>query len=258
MTLLEITHLSKFFGGLAAIDDLSFQVHNGEILGLVGPNGAGKTTLFNVITGVYKPSRGRIKFKGQDLERLPPYEIAKKGIARTFQSTILYHEMTVLENVLVGTHLQINLRLWEALLNSKGYCDMEDRSRQKALEIINFMGLNDVKDIKAKNLPHGHQRKLGVCIALITQPELLLLDEPVTGMNPVESADMIEHIKKVQNLLGIAIVIIEHNMKALMGLSDRIVAINYGKLIAEGLPHEIRKNEQVIEAYLGREEGGER
>ena len=258
MVLLEVTELSKFFGGLAAISDLSFQVHKGEILGLIGPNGAGKTTLFNVITGVFKPSRGQIKFKGADLVGLPPYGIAKKGIGRTFQSTILYHEMTVLENVLVGTHLQINLRLWGALLNSKGYCDMEDRSRQKALEIIDFMGLNEVKEVKAKNLPHGHQRKLGVCIALITRPELLLLDEPVTGMNPVESADMIEHIKKIQKLLGITLVVIEHNMKALMGLSNRIVAINYGKLIAEGLPHEIRQNEQVVEAYLGREEEGER
>jgi branched-chain amino acid transport system ATP-binding protein len=258
VVLLEVTELSKFFGGLAAISDLSFQVHKGEILGLIGPNGAGKTTLFNVITGVFKPSRGQIKFKGADLVGLPPHGIAKKGIGRTFQSTILYHEMTVLENVLVGTHLQINLRLWGALLNSKGYCDMEDRSRQKALEIIDFMGLNEVKQVKAKNLPHGHQRKLGVCIALITRPELLLLDEPVTGMNPVESADMIEHIKKIQKLLGITLVVIEHNMKALMGLSNRIVAINYGKLIAEGLPHEIRQNEQVVEAYLGREEEGER
>jgi branched-chain amino acid transport system ATP-binding protein len=256
--LLEVTQLSKFFGGLAAIDDLSFQVNKGEILGLIGPNGAGKTTLFNVITGVYRPSRGNIRFKEDDLVGFPPYEIAKKGIARTFQSTILYNEMTVLENVLVGTHIHISLRLWGALLNSKGYCQMEDRSRQKALEIIDFMGLKEVKDIKAKNLPHGHQRKLGACIALVTQPELLLLDEPVTGMNPVESADMIEHIKRIQNLLGITIVVIEHNMKALMGLSNRIVVINYGKLIAEGLPHEIRQNEQVIEAYLGREEGGER
>lgn len=254
MILLEIDRASKFFGGLAAIDDLSFQVHKGEILGLIGPNGAGKTTLFNIITGIYKPSRGKIKFKGEDLGGLPPYKVAKMGIARTFQSTILYREMTALENVLMGTHLQISLRFWGAILNSKGYCSMEDRARQKALEIIEFMGLNEVKEIKAKNLPHGHQRKLGICIALITQPELLLLDEPVTGMNAAESADMIDHINKIQNLLGITIVIIEHNMKVLMGLSNRIVAINYGQLIAEGSPHEIRKNDRVIEAYLGREE----
>ena len=153
MALLEVDQLSKFFGGLAAISDLSFQVNKGEILGLIGPNGAGKTTLFNVITGVYRPSRGGIRFKDEDLVGSPPYAIAKKGIGRTFQSTILYREMTVLENVLVGTHLQINLGFWGALFNSKGYCSMEDGSRQKVLEIIDFMGLNEVKEVKAKNLP---------------------------------------------------------------------------------------------------------
>jgi branched-chain amino acid transport system ATP-binding protein len=238
---------------LAAIDDLSFQVNKGEILGLIGPNGAGKTTLFNVITGVYRPSRGNIRFKEDDLVGFPPYEIAKKGIARTFQSTILYHEMTVLENVLVGTHLHINLRLWDALLNSKGYCHMEDRSREKALEIIDFMGLNEVKDIKAKNLPHGHQRKLGACIALVTQPELLLLGT-CYRMNPVESVDDRAY-QENPNLLGITIVVIEHNMKALMGLSNRIVGINHGKLIAEA-PHEIRKTKAG--RGLFRVRGGER
>jgi len=256
--LLEVIGLSKSFGGLAAISDLSFQVNKGEILGLIGPNGAGKTTLFNVITGVFKPSRGKIKFKGEAVEGLPPYEIAKKGIARTFQATTLYHEMTVLENVMVGIHLQTNLTFLGALLNSSSYRGNEDRSKKRSCEIIDFMGLSQVKGEKAKNLPHGYQRKLGVCIALITNPELLLLDEPVTGMNPVEIEDMIKHIRNVQDQLGITLVVIEHHMKALMEISSRIVAINYGQMIAQGLPHEISQNQQVIEAYLGKEEGGER
>jgi len=255
MSLLEVTGLTKFFGGLAAIYDLSFQVKKGEILGLIGPNGAGKTTLYNVITGVFKPTRGRINFKGENLVGLPPYEIAKRGIARTFQSTVLYREMTVLENVMVGSHLWVNFTFWGAMLNSQNYRGVNKQSRQKALETIRFMGLDEVKEVKAKNLPHGYQRKLGVCIALITRPELLLLDEPITGMNPVESAEMIELIRRIQAQLGITVVVIEHNMRALMGLSDRVVAINYGKLLVEGLPHEVRQNEQVVEAYLGQEEG---
>jgi len=255
MSLLEVTGLTKFFGGLAAIYDLSFQVKKGEILGLIGPNGAGKTTLYNVITGVFKPTRGRINFKGENLVGLLPYEIAKRGIARTFQSTVLYREMTVLENVMVGSHLWVNFTFWGAMLNSQNYRGVNKQSRQKALETIRFMGLDEVKEVKAKNLPHGYQRKLGVCIALITRPELLLLDEPITGMNPVESAEMIELIRRIQTQLGITVVVIEHNMRALMGLSDRVVAINYGKLLVEGLPHEVRQNEQVVEAYLGQEEG---
>jgi branched-chain amino acid transport system ATP-binding protein len=255
--MLEVVRLSKRFGGLDAISDLSFQIHKGEILGLIGPNGAGKTTLFNVITGVYKPNQGKIRFKGEDVERLPTYEIAKRGIARTFQSTILYHEMTVLENVMMGNHLQANLSFWGALLNTKSYRRKEIRSEKRSLEIIDFMGLSHLKDDQARNLPHGHQRKLGVCIALISNPELLLLDEPVTGMNAVEIEDMIKLISKIKDQLGITLIVIEHNMKALMGISDRVLAINYGRMIAEGLPQEIQENQEVIEAYLGREEGGE-
>lgn len=258
MKILEVINLSKYFGGLGAISNLSFEVNKGEILGLIGPNGAGKTTLFNVITGVYRPSRGTIKFKGKEMNKLSPYEVARRGIARTFQSTILYHEMTVLENVMVGIHLQTNLTLLSALVNSSAYRRNEVRSEKRSLEIIDFLGLSHVKDDQARNLPHGYQRKLGIGIALTINPELLLLDEPVTGMNTIEIEDMMKTIREIKDQLGITIVVIEHHMKALMELSTRVLAINYGQMIAQGLPQEIRENKEVIEAYLGKEERGEK
>jgi branched-chain amino acid transport system ATP-binding protein len=257
MKILEVIGVSKYFGGLAAISNLSFHVNSGEILGLIGPNGAGKTTVFNVITGVYRPSKGTILFKGNDIKKMEPHAIAKQGIARTFQSTILYHEMSVLENVMVGDHLQTNLSFLGAMVNSGSYRESENLSEKRSLEIIDFLGLSHVKDDKAENLPHGHQRKLGVGIALMTNPELLLLDEPVTGMNSAEIEDMTKTIRKIQVELGTTIVVIEHHMKALMELSTRVVAVNYGQMIAEGIPQEIKENQAVIEAYLGKEEEGE-
>ena len=253
--MLELKNLSKSFGGIYALQDLSFDVKKGEILGLIGPNGAGKTTLFNVITGYHKTDSGTVIFKGKEITNSSPYKIAREGIARTFQSTVLFHEMTVLQNLLVGDNKNVRSSFFSTLTNSKSYRSREKSSIERAFEIIDFMRLKGLGSEKAKNLPYGHQRKLGVCIALMTGPEILLLDEPVTGMNPTEAEHMIEDINKIRELLGVTVLIIEHNMKVIMNISDRIVAISYGKRLTEGSPSEIRNNSMVIEAYLGADKG---
>ena len=254
MAMLEIRALSKHFGGLAAISELDLDVNKGEILGLIGPNGAGKTTLFNVISGVYAPTRGKVIFKGEDISSAKPYQVAAKGIVRTFQAAILFQEATVLENVLVGQYLQQEANILGAIFNIPSARSKEENLQQRVMGILEFMGLASLTNELAKNLPHGHQRALAISISLAANPELLLLDEPVTGMNPTETLTMITKIQKIRDS-GVTIAIVEHDMKTVMGLSDRIVVLNYGRKIAEGLPERIRENRDVIEAYLGTESG---
>jgi len=251
MPLLETNNLTKFFGGLAAVDEVNMEVNEEEVLGLVGPNGAGKTTLFNLITGFFRPTRGKIMFKGEDITGRRPNRIAKTGIVRTFQASgTLFQVRTVWENVLIACHLQFKAGLLSTLLNTP-LARREDREiRQRALEIIESMGLFSVKNEYAMSLPHGHQRMLGVCLALAANPQLLLLDEPVTGLTPEETSTFMGRVTELRDK-GITIMLVEHNMRAVMGTCDRIVVLNYGKKIADGTPEEIRENKDVIEAYLG-------
>ncbi len=237
MSFLEIKRLSMFFGGLAAISDVSFEIKKGEILGLIGPNGAGKTTLFNVVNGFYRPTRGEVFFKNEKISGDKPHQICKLGIARTFQVVKPLQRMSVLDNVIASAFLRVKGRI---------------QAEEIALETIQFTGLLDDSKVISKGLPLGKRKKLEIARALATQPELLLLDESFAGLNPHELDESIEIIKKIKER-GITIMIIEHHMKVIMSISDRIVVLNYGEKIAEGTPLEIADNPLVVEAYLGEE-----
>jgi branched-chain amino acid transport system ATP-binding protein len=252
--ILEVKKLSKYFGGLAAISQLDLDVVDSEILGLIGPNGAGKTTLFNVISGFFPPTSGRVIFDGQDVTGLKAHEVAHLGISRTFQASTLFMKISVLDNVFTGYHMNYKTRIWKRLLRTSSALKEEELLRHRATEILEFAGLASLKDELAANLPHGHQRILGICMALATNPKLLMLDEPATGMNAVEVQNMIRLIRQIRDR-GITVVVVEHDMKAVMNLCDRIAVLNYGRKIAEGLPNEIRENKEVVEAYLGKSRG---
>jgi len=254
MAILEVRGLSKNFGGLAAVSELDFDVNEGEILGIIGPNGAGKSTIFNLIGGTIPLTSGRLIFRDENITGLQPHQIAKRGISRLFQGNLLFPNFTVLKNVLAGFHLHTELGLFGFLFGSPTARRKEKILYSKAMEILEFVGLADQADKIASSQPHGNQRHLGLAIALAVNPKLLLLDEPVTGMNDEEVSGMLEMIKTVREKKGITCIIVEHNMKAVMGLCDRIVTICYGKKIAEGSPKEISANPAVIEAYLGAEQ----
>ena len=248
---LEVIDLGIDFGGLTAVNDFNLKGYNNEIVGLIGPNGAGKTTVFNMLTKVYQPSRGTIKFCGQDTAGMSVVEMNKAGIARTFQNIRLFSNMSVIDNVKIGMNNQITYNNIEAVLRLPKFREQEAKVTEEAMELLRIFGLDKDADLIAGNLPYGAQRRLEIARAMATKPKLLLLDEPAAGMNPQETADLMDMIRFVRDHFHIAILLIEHDMKLVMGICERISVLNYGMLLAEGTPAEIQANPQVIKAYLG-------
>ena len=252
MALLEVRNLSKNFGGLAAVADFDLDVEEGEIRGIIGPNGAGKTTLFNVISGAYRPSSGTISFEGKSIAGKRPSAIAAMGAVRTFQRTALFEDFDVLGNVSVARHLHAKETVFGAIVGTAR--KMEQANEKRAEEIVDFIGLGEVMHELAVNLSHGHQRALNVAMAVATEPRLLMLDEPVAGMNPGEKAFMTDIIRKLRNEWNITVILVEHDMRTVMGVCESVTVINFGRKLAEGTPDEIVSNKDVIEAYLGSED----
>jgi branched-chain amino acid transport system ATP-binding protein len=250
--LLETQKVTKRFGGLVAVSSVDFIIPQGSITSLIGPNGAGKTTLFNVITGIYKPEEGQVKFDGHELVGLRSDQIASVGISRTFQNIRLFSEMTVRENILVGMHPRLKQSPVDAIFQTRRFKEEEQAAVARARDLQQFVGLSGQGDTIARNLPYGGQRRIEIARALAGDPKLILLDEPTAGMNPHESAEAMVLFRRLRDELGITVLLIEHDMRVVMGISERITVLDYGEKIAEGTPAEVRGNKRVVEAYLGR------